>query len=816
MEIYQGRNISMLGSARPLRKEREFLPWYFNSPGTSTYVVVPTNIFLGVQPTADAIHDSFIHRSPIDRWTIDNQQIINKMPSSLMARLKATQGSDPTPAKGGRSHVVTPPPPPSSLSSRSRPSSSLAAAAASVSSSSSAVRVGITDAPAKSSSYVPQFRKNPLNADVSKSHETSFITTPTADETHNNATPSSLSSPKTLIQQLSQRKNEPPPIPSPFCMCPKSEALDRQQHLELSPFECNAGTLGSGLISTLSPSTTNDGKMATVQSQPTRWGAPASQKAARHRPTFNPRYVIKKYRRSAAGGGALYETSDRSLDQLNKTVDYLLGHIVVNKRPPPTAESDMNNNDDTVNSDPNEIQLWGEDDNSPVEKQAQEIDHTPFSFADTVSFIDDRLRAVQKDLVTLLGNALKEPNNGPSLDINSASAKRNRVKLLRMKQTAREMQAKMVRYNILASYLLSDVPPSKYELKFGARALRTSLTSYLDLSTSLHEQYRSMPNSGSTHLQSQYRKEHKTQDEIMAYMALLHSSAVLRSEEKALPPPTSGEFTSSLMDDAGSGWGALLSTFRTRVLDGEGAATGTSERWKWALELACSAQEGNYQRYFSLLEGGPALSSASNDTGEAVEANDARFLILARCIASHSLSLVRLGQIRRYNRAFGKGENVPAKDLARLLRLNGNGGDKKGDEIMDGAKRAINFCQDAGLPVVEREVGNQKELFITMKSAPIKISGEMCIWRICHPGRTNDSFVFGSNLVVDGDGSSAVDLLANQHVDDWEERDAYSKNGKNKKSTAGETGLNAKDVGTRNDQDGVLIPPSNVMRNLIS
>eukprot|EP00985_Skeletonema_marinoi_P023706 scaffold15930_cov73-Skeletonema_marinoi.AAC.1 len=52
----------------------------------------------------------------------------------------------------------------------------------------------------------------------------------------------------------------------------------------------------------------------------------------------------------------------------------------------------------------------------------------------------------------------------------------------------------------------------------------------------------------------------------MAYMALLHSSAVLRSEETALSPSSAGEVTSSLMEESGSGWGALLSTFCKHVV----------------------------------------------------------------------------------------------------------------------------------------------------------------------------------------------------------------------------------------------------------
>ena len=111
---------------------------------------------------------------------------------------------------------------------------------------------------------------------------------------------------------------------------------------------------------------------------------------------------------------------------------------------------------------------------------------------------------VQKDLVTLVGN-LKEPRptNSNNNNIMSSSnndddddatnsvvaAKQRQLKHQRTKQTVRKMQAKMVCYNILASYLLSDTPSSEYEAKFGARALRTLLTCYLKISMALCEEY---------------------------------------------------------------------------------------------------------------------------------------------------------------------------------------------------------------------------------------------------------------------------------------------------------------------------------------
>ena len=676
----------------------------------------------------------------------------------------------------------------SSLASRS----SLAAAATGITSSNN------------SNTFVPSFKKNPLNAaaavyTVSESSTTSTnnktisnqptiattnhvnqVTTITPSTTPTAAAQEEEASTKkmTLIQQLIHYQKSPDILPLPFSMCSESEALDRQQHLELSPFECNPSSMKSGVMLTLSSENDTMG----------------SKKAAarRHRPTFNSQYVIKKYRRSAAGGGALSEASDkcpRTLDQLQTTVDYLLGSLFANQMPPIVEDC-------IVNTDPNEISIWEEDgdDMTKQTQQQQQQQHTPFSLSETVSFIDDRLRAVQKDLVTLLGN-IEEPNLISSSG-NSVSAKRQQLKEQRTKHTVRDMQAKMVRYNILASYLLSDVPSSKYEVKFGARSLRTSLTCYLNLSTTIHEEYQSSSSSNQQQ-QSAYNTECQTQDEIMAYMALLHSSAVLRNEENSLPPPTSNEITSSLMEDSGSGWGALLTTFCKHVLDNENNSTNgvvdKYPRWKWALELACVAQEGNYQRYFALLEKGPTYSSSYIVEDDLAQASNTRLLILARCCTSHSLNLVRLAQLRRHNHAFGKGEKVPATNLARLLRFNID----SDQEV--GTQRAVEFCRGVGLPIIEKEVGDDKVSYVVMKSTPISVKGDETIHRICNPGRMNDVFVFGSKFEIGGDVESLTKQMEKQCGVEasWEDEEG------NDESFA--------IFYARKDEDGVEIPSSNVL-----
>ena len=294
-----------------------------------------------------------------------------------------------------------------------------------------------------------------------------------------------------------------------------------------------------------------------------------------------------------------------------------------------------------------------------------------------------------------------------------------------------------------------------------------------------------------------------------------------------MPPPSSGEVTTSLMEDSGSGWGALLSTFCKHVFVDVAAGVGKKEKngvanhesslvkkypkWKWALQLACMAQEGNFQGYFHMLQRGPLSSSSTITlTREEEEVNNARFVLLARCCASHSLNLIRLGQLRNYNHSFGKGEKVSGKDLARLLHF-----DYVDEE--SSAKLAIDFCRDAGLPVVEKGVvvgGEERtELHVAFKTAPITIKEDAPIKRICNPGRRNDTFVFGSCLE---DTSHQANSLANQldecvigeNVDDWEDIQA---------GDAEITGLSESNfkLEARMDENGVKILSSQVIRSLM-
>lgn len=165
--------------------------------------------------------------------------------SSLMARLNATKDESVERNKSNINTVHQP----SSLASRS----SLAAAATGSASYNN------------SNTFVPSFKKNPLNAavytvgessansadnDEPISNKQTIATTNQVTTVTPSTTPTAAAQKEevptkiTLIQQLIHNQKFPINIlPPPFSMCSESEALDRQQHLELSPFECNPSSI---------------------------------------------------------------------------------------------------------------------------------------------------------------------------------------------------------------------------------------------------------------------------------------------------------------------------------------------------------------------------------------------------------------------------------------------------------------------------------------------------------------------------------------------------------------------------------------------
>jgi hypothetical protein len=652
-----------------------------------------------------------------------------------------------------------------------------------------------------------------------------------------------------------------------YYMCTRKEAIDRYNCYELHPLEyCYSSFSSTATTKEITSTSSNNSN------------------SRRFRPTYDSRYVIKKYRRSAAGGGTTSTettssstsslpstTTTRTIDQLAYTVDYLLEYIFVNQYPPPyTQYQDPNNMSDNVADDTCLRH------HPPPPTTALFL--SPLTLCNVVSFIDDRLRAVQKELVTLIGTDSSSSSNSSNSISGSSSRKvhKERQKMAKLRRAVRHMQVKMIRYGIVSTYLLSEVTAttrtsseqkqqqqksqqnntsktsssSSYEYTFSIRALRTALTTYMSLCTYIHDDYSSNSSDDDDDINNgvvYYQRELQECMEVTSYIALLHLSGVIYNTEilgsgvgavssKTTTTTTTTDVSSpllSLMDDGGSGYNALLLQLQQQQQQQQQH----HPRLKWTLELACAAQEGNYQRYLYLLKSGPALVHAPAAAEEEAVVDQARFLILARCCMSNSINLIRLGQLRRYNFAYRKEEKVSLFDIARLLHFTTNNrGDKDYDEDEDYVIHcAIDFCRYSGLPIVDADIDvndiNKQETTTTkksnmnchvvMKSVPISVKGDNAIRMMCRPGRMNDSFVFGTRLVDYkqqqqhwddcSHGKEGVELLSNEVV--------VLNLGERTDNAIDQTTAAAAAAGccyARKDEDGVLIPPSNVLRSLIS
>lgn len=386
----------------------------------------------------------------------------------------------------------------------------------------------------------------------------------------------------------------------PWQMCSILEARDREEHLELSEFECTVDTYNR---------------------------APRERKA-------DPALCVKKYRRSAAGGGSSISehiklsSRVRSVQDLVTTVHHLLYGILANRRSHPAME--------------------------------------PLPLCRVVHFIDDRIRAVQVDYVTYH----KEQLLLPPIERTDA-ADHSIVSVL-------QMQFHSLNYHLLVGYLLSEVPPTKFEPKFNAQALRTSLTHISDI------------------LQCYLKKGESVRtwkdeiiafvDELMCYESLLHLSAVIIEESLVISSVKPGMFL-----DHGTSTSAIEKLMTPMILRllmvQKQPLTYLFPKWSWALRVASAYSCGNFvqwirlfmlhtnnfkdkskenhhdnflQRVDSLAEGMKQLSMSTKDSLQA-------WIIRCKICVAQSLPYIRIKAIQQYNSAFMKCERVTATKVCELF-----------------------------------------------------------------------------------------------------------------------------------------------------
>lgn len=379
----------------------------------------------------------------------------------------------------------------------------------------------------------------------------------------------------------------------PWTMCSPKEASDRVAFKELSQFECTSSTY-------------------------------ASHVHPRNRQP-DPFKCVKKYRRSAAGGGVNDNDPDveaeRLILDLKLCVDYLLGTIFARQQSDGMTEQ--------------------------------------FSLVKTVNFVDDRLRAVQVDLTTLLGqmkmsgSTCTTTSTGRGSCISGVDGE--------TWTTVRGMQVKLIRYNILAQYMLSNVGSDMYEWKFSQKALTTAISSFF---ASFHGTNGRV---GS--------REHL--DEVMSYAALLHLATVVKKQEGALPQTSSTGQQCGLVLDGGEGISSILGIYRkyvpTRTCTaqpdrriGFGDRDGDYPKYHWALRVVSEIENGNLLQAIHLLS---PLHDCENNNGDGHDngtnfSSEERWRVVSRCCVAQVMPILRIGLIRRYNKSFGKQEKVKITDVS--------------------------------------------------------------------------------------------------------------------------------------------------------
>jgi hypothetical protein len=367
--------------------------------------------------------------------------------------------------------------------------------------------------------------------------------------------------------------SNPPP---PYTMCSREECEARQASCEISLFERTkrhpdepvaattpSTSLGRALQngqdprpSSLQSSLRNSSLQTSMQSssKPSSKAFSSKKKSSSHSYKIDPRLAVAKYRRSAAGVTDRDRAPPRTLDQLIATVQYLQ-HLLVSA---PTISSDQST----------QIGSW----------------------LQVVEFVQDRLRAVQVDLV-ITGQASKV------------------------------LQYHMTRTYIFILYLVVDV--EEYARTFGKDALQAAMASYWNDPV----------------------ESPRYDDEMLSYALLLQCS---HSEAAA---------SSSL---------SFAELYRKHVhgsptnSNGDNIEKNRRPLFQWALKFVVAWNLGHWHVALRQLDQGYG---------------DPYFDVFARCCLAPFLPWMRWKTLEAYNLAWGKGEEVAATELARLLFLQRRSGE---------------------------------------------------------------------------------------------------------------------------------------------
>ena len=317
--------------------------------------------------------------------------------------------------------------------------------------------------------------------------------------------------------------------------------------------------------------------------------------------SFDPCKVITKYRRSVAAVSIQGNNKTiRSPSSLATTIQYLMHHIYIR------------------------------------------IVHQSSSFRSKLEFIEDRIRAVQVELV----------QQQASSSLLSSSE---------MQTIQKTIQYNITKYYIITLYIMSEdantaaattTNQCKYETTFAQRALQTSIYSYLNY----------IETTATTTSSSNSSK--MMDDEMMAYFLLTQFNQQLLQQSL---PQNDDEYStfwynvtesyrkltsSSSLDDNAANQLLLLQQPFTR----------------YVLDIIRHYVNGQYQTALQMIRYVASSSSRTTDSSSYYTTGDwRRFRIVLRCSLAATYVRMRYQIITVWNRSARPNEVVPLPEVARLL-----------------------------------------------------------------------------------------------------------------------------------------------------
>ncbi|KAL7559587.1 hypothetical protein ACA910_006992 [Epithemia clementina (nom. ined.)] len=574
------------------------------------------------------------------------------------------------------------------------------------------------------------------------------------------------------------------PQVQPYQLCSSEECRERERSNEISIWETsepasldgdhtNDGIHHQGVGTSVTPHQHHHDQQHISHQTTNKRGQNSNNKKKNDTIKWkvDPRRAVQKYRRAAAAGGVTTATTTtstqpyRSPHDLNVTVDYLLC-------------------------------LLSQENGIGGERKGLASSEPSPSLRSLVEFVEDRIRAVQTDCVKWQGvttgatttsiktaSEVKASTTDRSV-LDEASLSNNENTEDPMVLLLLKIQAKLVRAHILILHLMRHC--KDYEITFGKRALTTAFAQYW----SEFDKQQQREQQEQQQSRNQQPIHHQDLDDMLAYDTLFQLQKDLLLCERS---------------DDGIGQ-AVLDPYRS-ILWTKMNATRTNintntqlqqqpislfvPQFRWALQLAVDACLGHW---YLLLERIAKLSSQPRLLSP-------RFQAMAKCLLLPALPRIRYKALQAYNVSWRKGEQLPGKELARLLHFSSSSSYC--------SRRALQFAQSYGLPVALTTDGgcedNTNTGYVSLQSVPIQLFDQ----------NDNNMNASSQHEMASTEATQQDDLFVFESVLSLPQLAIISATNNDDGHNSHNNSDRNKDVGWRVDGEGLRLPPIETMEKLL-